>query len=312
MAKSDKKGSIILHHSQYQAVEAIGLDYEEKGKLFSAIFEYSMNGSVKTELSARASAAFQFIKIRIDEDVAHYQEVCERRRKSGAMGGAPKGNTNAKKVDNDEATSVNSEEGSKKIDCASEVATKNNQNKQMVKKTTKTTKNNQNNLSDTDTDTDTDTDVTNVTDDKEEINSSMSFGDANDAQHSSDVEDVKVGMVKKDCDIDFKKLAEYFNSKLPSDGIPQIRSITQKRKAAILAREKEYGKEAIIQVIDNAATSQFLNGDNKQGWTASFDWLFCKTNFPKVLEGNYRNTPARQSGTALHNSENKDYSEGGW
>lgn len=140
----------------------------------------------------------------------------------------------------------------------------------------------------------------------------MSFGDANDAQHSSDVEDVKVGMVKKDCDIDFKKLAEYFNSKLPSGGIPQIRSITQKRKAAILAREKEYGKKAIIQVIDNAATSQFLNGDNNKGWTASFDWLFCKTNFPKVLEGNYRNTPARQSGTALHNSENKDYSEGGW
>ena len=119
-------------------------------------------------------------------------------------------------------------------------------------------------------------------------------------------------MVKKDCDIDFNKLAEYFNSKLLSGGIPQIRSITQKRKAAILAREKEYGKEAIIQVIDNAATSQFLNGDNNKGWTASFDWLFCKTNFPKVLEGNYRNTPARQSGTALHNSENKDYSEGGW
>ena len=305
MAKSDKKESIILHHSQYQAVEAIGLDYEEKGKLFSAIFEYSMNGSVKTELSARASAAFQFIKIRIDEDVAHYQEVCERRRKSGAMGGAPKGNTNAKKVDNEESTSTNSEESSKKIDCASEVVTKNNQNKQMVKKTTK---NNQNNLSDTDTDTD----VTNVTDNKEEINSSMSFGDANDAQHSSDEEDVKVGMLKKDCDIDFKKLAEYFNTKVPSGGIPQVRSISSKRKSAILAREKDYSKEAIIQVIDNAATSQFLNGDNERGWIASFDWLFCKNNFPKVLEGNYRNTPARQSGTALHNSEAKDYSEGGW
>ena len=140
----------------------------------------------------------------------------------------------------------------------------------------------------------------------------MSFGDANDAQHPSDEEDVKVGMLKKDYDIDFKKLAEYFNTKVPSGGIPQVRSISSKRKSAILAREKEYSKEAIIQVIDNAATSQFLNGDNKQGWVASFDWLFCKNNFPKVLEGNYRNTTARQSGTALHNSEGKDYSEGGW
>ena len=132
--------------------------------------------------------------------------------------------------------------------------------------------------------------VTNVTDKEyiEETSSSMSFDGANDALHPSEKEDsVKVAMVKKECDIDFNKLAEYFNSKLPSNGMPQVRSITPKRKAAILAREKEHGKNAIIQVIDNATESSFLNGDNNRGFVASFDWIFRPNNFPKVLEGNY-------------------------
>lgn len=129
---------------------------------------------------------------------------------------------------------------------------------------------------------------TNVNSQKEETISSMSFDGANDARHPSEQEEsVKVAMVKKECDIDFNKLAEYFNSKLPSNGMPQVRSITPKRKAAILAREKEHGKNAIIQVIDNATESSFLNGDNNRGFVASFDWIFRPNNFPKVLEGNY-------------------------
>lgn len=129
---------------------------------------------------------------------------------------------------------------------------------------------------------------TNVNSQKEETSSSMSFDGANEARHPSEHEESsKVAMVKKECDIDFNKLAEYFNSKLPSNGMPQVRSITPKRKAAILAREKEHGKNAIIQVIDNATESSFLNGDNNRGFVASFDWIFRPNNFPKVLEGNY-------------------------
>ena len=32
-----------------------------------------------------------------------------------------------------------------------------------------------------------------------------------------------------------------------------------------------------------------MNGKNGKGWVASFDWMMCPTNFPKVLEGNYDN-----------------------
>lgn len=287
MTKDEKKVSFILYDIHYQTIENLGLSREEKGDLFDAIFQYHMNGTTEVELSTLAFAAFQFIKTQIDRDTARYKEVCERRRMNGAKGGAPKGNTNAKKADGE--PTVKSEEDNYHGD--ETLKTENNQNKQMVvfqpkqPKATKTTCN------ENDNDNENDYGVTNVTyikEYKEETSSSMSFDGANDALHQSEKEEsVKVAMVKKECDIDFNKLAEYFNSKLPSNGMPQVRSITPKRKAAILAREKEHGKNAIIQVIDNATESSFLNGDNNRGFVASFDWIFRPNNFPKVLEGNY-------------------------
>ena len=285
MTKDEKKGSFILYDIHYQTIENLGLSREEKGDLFDAIFQYHMNGTTEVELSTLAFAAFQFIKTQIDRDTARYKEVCERRRMNGAKGGAPKGNTNAKKADGE--PTVKSEEDNEHGD--ETLKTENNQNKQMVvfqpkqPKATKTTCNENENENDYGV-----TNVTYIKEYKEETNSSMSFDGANDALHQSEKEEsVKVAMVKKECDIDFNKLAEYFNSKLPSNGMPQVRSITQKRKAAILAREKEHGKNAIIQVIDNATESSFLNGDNNRGFVASFDWIFRPNNFPKVLEGNY-------------------------
>lgn len=285
MTKDEKKGSFILYDIHYQTIENLGLSREEKGDLFDAIFQYHMNGTTEVELSTLAFAAFQFIKTQIDRDTARYKEVCERRRMNGAKGGAPKGNTNAKKADGE--PTVKSEEDNEHGD--ETLKTENNQNKQMVvfqpkqPKATKTTCNENENENDYGV-----TNVTYIKEYKEETSSSMSFDGANDALHQSEKEEsVKVAMVKKECDIDFNKLAEYFNSKLPSNGMPQVRSITPKRKAAILAREKEHGKNAIIQVIDNATESSFLNGDNNRGFVASFDWIFRPNNFPKVLEGNY-------------------------
>lgn len=295
MTKDEKKGSFILYDIHYQTIENLGLSREEKGDLFDAIFQYHMNGTTEVKLSTLAFAAFQFIKTQIDRDTARYKEVCERRRMNGAKGGAPKGNTNAKKADGE--PTVKSEEDNEHGD--ETLKTENNQNKQMVvfqpkqPKATKTTCNENENENDYGV-----TNVTDIKEYKEETSSSMSFDGANDARHPSEHEEsVKVAMVKKECDIDFNKLAEYFNAKLPSNGMPQVRSITPKRKAAILAREKEHGKNAIIQVIDNATESSFLNGDNNRGFVASFDWIFRPNNFPKVLEGNYaRRTTNGQSG----------------
>lgn len=290
MTKYDKKGSFILHDLHYQTIKNLGLSREEKGDLFDAIFQYHVNGEIEVELSTMAFAAFQFIKTQIDVDTARYQEVCERRRKNGAKGGAPKGNTNAKKADGEE--DATSKEGGENADEVLE--TENNQNKQMVvlvekqPKTTKTTYNENENENDYDV-----SNETNIRDIREEINSSLSFAAPNDALAEAEGQ-ITIKPKKKVCDIDFMKLMDYYNSKVPAGGMPQAIKLTNNRKAAILAREKEYGKEAVQRVIDLATASSFLNGNNKTGFRGTFDWIFLPRNFIKILEGNYNNSPSRQ------------------
>lgn len=92
-----------------------------------------------------------------------------------------------------------------------------------------------------------------------------------------------------DKDINFLAFQEYFNRTMQEHGaqIPTITQIAGKRKSALLARFKEYGKEKLRIAVINAAKSPFLNGASEKPFIASFDWIFRPNNFPKVLEGNY-------------------------
>ena len=86
-----------------------------------------------------------------------------------------------------------------------------------------------------------------------------------------------------------QKVLEFFNSKMEGNVIPKIRGISGKRLKAVQARLREHGEEAVFEMIRKASESDFLNGKNNRGWTATFDWLFLPSNFQKVLEDNYRN-----------------------
>lgn len=63
--------------------------------------------------------------------------------------------------------------------------------------------------------------------------------------------------------------------------------ITDKRKRAINNLLKEYSLEEMSRAMGKIRTSNFLQGNNKTGWQISFDWFTNKSNFLKVLEGNY-------------------------
>jgi len=63
--------------------------------------------------------------------------------------------------------------------------------------------------------------------------------------------------------------------------------ITDKRKGAINNLLKEYSLEEMLRAMGKIRTSNFLQGNNKTGWQISFDWFTNKSNFLKVLEGNY-------------------------
>ena len=60
-----------------------------------------------------------------------------------------------------------------------------------------------------------------------------------------------------------------------------------KRYSMLNARLKEYGLETVLQAVNNVRVSSFLRGQNKDGWTITFDWFVKPNNFIKVLEGNY-------------------------
>lgn len=87
--------------------------------------------------------------------------------------------------------------------------------------------------------------------------------------------------------IDFDKLLSFFNSNRGL--LPEVKKMSDVRKKRIQLLEKQYGKESILTVIQKTKESPFLQGDNKENWTASFDWIFKPANFLKILEDNYGN-----------------------
>ena len=110
--------------------------------------------------------------------------------------------------------------------------------------------------------------------------------------------------------IDYSKLLEFFNQTISESGsvIKEIRQLTERRKLAIQARARENGKESLMEVIKQAAKSDFLNGRNDRGWVADFDWLMRPNNFVKVLEGNYNNNGNdRRRGTEVTAASPEDY-----
>lgn len=84
--------------------------------------------------------------------------------------------------------------------------------------------------------------------------------------------------------IDFDKLMEFWNEKVE---LAKITVISDRRKKAINARVKEFGKQSIQEVIEKTSKSGFLNGKNKENWTADFDWVFSPTNFIRIKEGKF-------------------------
>jgi hypothetical protein len=63
-----------------------------------------------------------------------------------------------------------------------------------------------------------------------------------------------------------------------------------------MRRMSEMGGIKILeQVFCKMEASDFLKGNNRTGWKATFDWVFKNSdNWMKILEGNYDNQINRQ------------------
>ena len=106
-------------------------------------------------------------------------------------------------------------------------------------------------------------------------------------------ENPKVDPAKRCAKIDFAAIKEYWNTKHDQSGsvMRRLTLMSDQRKGNVRSRIREYGGDVqmVYKAIDKAMASDFMNGKNGKGWVASFDWMMCPSNFPKVLEGNYDN-----------------------
>lgn len=248
--------SFILYTSYYALIE--GLSDEQLGQLTRAIFLYARDGEIIC-LEPVVRMAFAFIKDNIERNQDKYQAKCEKNRQ------------------------IALERERKKREAREKAGNTN------VHERARTCENNTNvherspydNDNDNDNEYDNDNDVSKETDNipsKEGLSIS---------------ENPKVDPAKRCAKIDFAAIKEYWNTKHDQSGsvMRRLTLMSDQRKGNVRSRIREYGGDVqmVYKAIDKAMASDFMNGKNGKGWVASFDWMMCPSNFPKVLEGNYDN-----------------------
>jgi len=106
-------------------------------------------------------------------------------------------------------------------------------------------------------------------------------------------------IVSKDtiCSTDVQRVIDAWNN-IGLNHIVKIVEGTQRYKW-LKKRIVDYGLEEVLAAIGNVKNSKFLNGENKTGWQATFDWLIRPNNFPKVLDGNYSDRVSGEDSTTI-------------
>ena len=248
--------SFILYTSYYAIIE--GLTDEQLGQLTRALFIYARDGKA-FKLEPVVRMAFSFIKDNIDRNADKYQKKCERNRENIRKRWEKK----------------HSEDTNERSD--TNVYERIPSNTTVYEEKSRIPYDNDN-----DNDNDNEYDVSKETD-----------NNIPSKEGSSISENPKVDPARRCEKIDFAAIKEYWNTKHDQSGsaMRRLTLMSDQRKSNVRARIREYGGDVqkVYKAIDKAIASDFMNGKNGKGWVASFDWMMCPSNFPKVLEGNYDN-----------------------
>jgi hypothetical protein len=87
---------------------------------------------------------------------------------------------------------------------------------------------------------------------------------------------------------DYQLILESWNTFASSNGLSEIRQLTNKRINGIKARQREDGFD-LQEIYNCIQASPFLLGTNGNDWKADFDWVFCSpNNWLKIVEGKYK------------------------
>jgi hypothetical protein len=81
-------------------------------------------------------------------------------------------------------------------------------------------------------------------------------------------------------------VADEWNKLATRIGKPKIRELTPERRELLRHRIAQYSFDDFLTVFGKIEGSAFLRGD-VGSLHLTFDWVFKKANFQKILEGNY-------------------------
>ena len=259
---AEDKKSFVLYSDLIHTVKK--MPKEKQGELFMTILAY-VNDENPTVDDLMVELVFEPIKLQMKRDLAKYESTKERRKEAGRIAGLKSGE--ARKV----------------------IVPELNQNEP------KRTNGSKNEPNEHVTDTVNGNVTVNVND---TVNDILLKKETKENSTPNGVVGLKnQPTVPK---IDFSNLVLFFND---NRGVmPEVKKISDVRKNRISSLEKQYGKKSILTVIEKSRDSPFMQGDNKEGWVANFDWIFKPANFLKILEDNY----AKRDNTRSNNSQRTD------
>ena len=127
-------------------------------------------------------------------------------------------------------------------------------------------------------------------------NTSSADTEADDEENLNETEDT----------VNYKKVQDAYNRLCPS--YPTLTKLSDGRKKAIKARLKSYTFEELCQAFKMAEESDYLKGNNKRNWSATFDWIINGNNMAKILDGNYVNNSRPGGNTYQQRKDDVDLS----
>lgn len=83
------------------------------------------------------------------------------------------------------------------------------------------------------------------------------------------------------------EIVEAWNITAADLGLPRVVKLTADRKRKLSARCKDSTLEEFQAALAAIRRSRFLQGDNKDGWKANFDFFLQPKSFTKLIEGAY-------------------------
>lgn len=227
------------------------LDEDARLEVYDAVFNYAFSGELLDFVSDKAQKAFEMFKPQIDKDQAKYIDICNKRRE------AARKSRKGKKKKQIEANDSKSEQMQANANTCKQMLTNDSKSEQMPYDNNK---------------------FTNVNYDISTI-----------IESNTNVLDSESVSTETDPPIDWSSFINWWNNNVHNTNIPELKTLNEDRRKAVRCRIKEYKKASLGIVMQKLVASSFLQGVNSRNFIATFDWVFKKANYTKILEGNYDN-----------------------